>query len=217
MFVWKWFSGVLQSWGLMNKSAKILLLGLDNAGKTTLLHMMRDNRLVQHKPTRNPTSEDLTMGSITFRTYDLDGHREARRLWKDYYSAVDAIVYLVDASDQERTNESKVELDALLTDADLQQTPFIVLGNKIDKDDAMSEPHLRGILGLQQTSGKGTVSLPDTIRPIEVLMCSIVKREGYGYRNFYKWKSHSRVYTEQSRRPAMSCRSSCTHTTIRRA
>jgi len=187
MFVWKWFSGVLQSWGLMNKSAKILLLGLDNAGKTTLLHMLRDNRLVQHKPTRNPTSEDLTMGNINFRTYDLGGHREARRLWKDYFGSVDAIVYLVDATDVQRAQESKSELSVLLTDADLRHTPVVVLGNKIDVDTAMSEPHLREVFGLQQTTGKGKTELPDDMRPIEVFMCSIVKREGYG--DAFRWLS----------------------------
>jgi GTP-binding protein SAR1 len=106
---------------------------------------------------------------------------EARRLWKDYFASVDGVVYLVDVSDATRISESKKELDGLLSDPDLQKTPFVILGNKIDLEGAMSEPQVRDALGLHQlTTGKGVVAVPDNMRPIEVFMCSIVNREGYG-------------------------------------
>lgn len=183
MWLFDWVWRALTSLGLYGRRGKLVFLGLDNAGKTTLLNLLRDNRLLVHRPTQKPTMEELTLGGITFRTYDLGGHEIARRIWRDYYSDADAVVCLVDAADTARLGEAKAELDELLTDEALATVPIVVLGNKIDLQEAVSEIALRAHLGLEQTYGKGA-GVAD-VRPVELFMCSVVTRQGY--REAFQW------------------------------
>ena len=186
-FLFDWFYGVLNFLGLYQKNATILFLGLDNAGKTTLLHMLKDERVAQPAQTMNPNDEQLVMGSIKFHAIDLGGHTRARRLWKDYLQNADCVVYVIDAAERSRFDESRAELAGLLAEPDLQGVPFLILGNKVDKPDAASEDELKRTFDIYQTTGKGRTSVDSNIRPIEIFMCSILEKFGYG--EGFKWVS----------------------------
>ena len=183
--------------GLYSKDAKIIFLGLDNAGKTTLLMMLKEGRVQTFEPTLHPGVDELRMGNINFKTYDLGGHETARRLWKDYFPIVDGVVFIVDAIDRSRFVEAKKELNGLLQTEALQDVPILILGNKIDHPTAASEEELYYALGLVDNDiklyGKDTTNVVqgttdnDVRRPVELFMCSVVRKCGYG--DGFRWLS----------------------------
>mmetsp|Transcript_27477 Transcript_27477/g.64116 ORF Transcript_27477/g.64116 Transcript_27477/m.64116 type:complete len:195 (+) Transcript_27477:108-692(+) len=176
-----WFAELFRSLGVLGrKSAKICFLGLDNAGKTTLLQMLKDNRLGSNQPTLHPNNEELIIHGIRFRTFDLGGHETARRIWANYLANVDGVIFLVDAADRTRFTEAREELSRLLAEPSLGRVPFAVLGNKIDIPVAASEDELRHALELHHhMTGKAAVKDDNGPRPVELFMCSVVRRMGY--------------------------------------
>ncbi|KAG9395795.1 Secretion Associated Ras Related [Carpediemonas membranifera] len=180
-----WLMNALAFLGLYNKKCKLVFLGLDNAGKTTLLHMLKDGRLVQHKPTYHPTSEEIRMGKITFSAFDLGGHKEARRIWQDYYAQCDGIVYIVDVADVERMHEACETLQELLSNDILARVPVAVLGNKVDRPEACSESQFLHSLDIRPTGRQVPRSAIEGDRPIEVFMSSILRKCGYA--EAFRW------------------------------
>ncbi|CAH1276952.1 SAR1A [Branchiostoma lanceolatum] len=186
MWLWDYLSEALESLGLVKKSGRLVFLGLDNAGKTTLLYMLKDDRMAQLVPSVHPDYEELQAGSMRFNTFDLGG-APARRKWKEYWPAISGVVFLIDAADRSRHSECSDELESLLTDEDIVSTPVLILGNKTDKPGAASEEELRQRFNLDgQTTGNVLLGTGHE-RPVKLFMCSVLERQGYA--EGFRWLS----------------------------
>jgi len=88
---------------------------------------------------------------------------------------------MIDAAEHGRLEEAKGELEKLLEMPELSNVPFVIFGNKVDKKEALKEEELREVMGLpfHQTYGKNASTSNPGARPIELFMCSVVKRAGY--------------------------------------
>ena len=175
-YLWGYVKGMVNSvlgyLGLYNKKANIVFLGLDNAGKSALLHVLKTDRVTQTRPTIHPHSEELKMGNLVLNTYDLGGHETARKIWKDYFPAVNAILFLVDSVDVKRFSEAYKELNEILETPELVNIPIAILGNKIDMAGAVSIEELKAALHYDELMAKEN-------RPMEVFMTSVTKKIGF--------------------------------------
>lgn len=144
--VCNFWQNILQSLGFSGKEGSLLVLGLDNAGKTTLLYRLRTGGEVRpFPPTDRPSFQQFAVitgasGSlVTFSAWDLGGHEAVRHLWEDYVSeSVDAVLFLIDASDSSRLEEAAYELDTLIAEKLISGLPVAILLNKCDLHNAMS-------------------------------------------------------------------------------
>ena len=104
---YNFFMSGLEWLGFFQKSANIIFLGLDNAGKTTMLYMLQENKFTQTDSTYHPHQAEVTIGNVKFNSYDLGGHKQARKTWRDYAGTVDGIIFMVDAADINRIPEAR--------------------------------------------------------------------------------------------------------------
>lgn len=119
----------------------VLILGLDNAGKTTILEQVRymfSNNGAMPQPGKNyrPTVGlnvgRVEVGKAKLILWDLGGQEALRSIWPKYYHGAHSIIYLVDSSDAEHLEESREELAAIVRHPELRDVPILVLANKQD-------------------------------------------------------------------------------------
>ncbi len=123
-----------------NKKAKIAMLGLDAAGKTTLLYKLKLDENIVTIPTVGFNVEEITFHNVTMTVWDVGGQKIIRQLWHYYLENCDAVIWVLDSCDYERFNEVKDELNDLIKDDRLRNAAFLILANKQDLPNP-AQPH----------------------------------------------------------------------------
>uniref|UniRef100_A0A671T7I4 ADP-ribosylation factor-like protein 1 n=1 Tax=Sinocyclocheilus anshuiensis TaxID=1608454 RepID=A0A671T7I4_9TELE len=158
------------------REMRILILGLDGAGKTTILYRLQVGEVVTTIPTIGFNVETVTYKNLKFQVWDLGGQTSIRQdvfillciirikkernqaknlifllhrpYWRCYYSNTDAVIYVVDSSDRDRMGISKSELVAMLEEEELKKAILVVFANKQDMEQAMTPTEVANSLGL---------------------------------------------------------------------
>ncbi|MBN3274141.1 IMA3 protein, partial [Polyodon spathula] len=131
--------GLLSSKEKKIKHARILMMGLDAAGKSTFLYMLKFKESVATVPTIGFNVEMIEMDKkFTLTVWDVGGQQEMRTYWKHYYEDTEGLVFVVDSADTARLEESKKELNHILKNDHLKKVPVVVLANKQDLPGALS-------------------------------------------------------------------------------
>ncbi|XP_006010535.1 ADP-ribosylation factor-like protein 4D [Latimeria chalumnae] len=139
------------------QSLHVVVIGLDSAGKTSLLYRLKLKEFVKSIPTKGFNTEKIKMmvgtsRSITFQVWDVGGQEKLRPLWKSYTRRTDGMVFVVDSTELERMEEAKVELHKISKTAENQGVPVLILANKQDLPEALSVPEVEKLLTVNELS-----------------------------------------------------------------
>jgi len=180
------------------RQLRILLLGLDSAGKTTLLrHLLASSSKGRKKgnaagipmqppePTIGHNVDSVTIGNAKLNVWDLGGQERQRILWRHYYTGTDAVIFVIDSFDAARLDEARVELHRLMYERDLQFCPFLILANKQDLRGALSKESIAAHLRINPEVNNSTLSAALSRHPINVM--PIVANTGGGLEDAIEW------------------------------
>ncbi|CAD8152180.1 unnamed protein product [Paramecium octaurelia] len=124
-------STIFDSW-FQKKEMRILMVGLDAAGKTTILYKLKLGEVVSSVPTIGFNVEKVQYKNISFTVWDIGGQDKLRLLWRHYFNGTQGIIFVIDSSDKERINVAKDEIMRLMSDEELKDAALLVLANKFD-------------------------------------------------------------------------------------
>jgi len=139
------------------KELRILMVGLDAAGKTTILYKLKLGEVVTTIPTIGFNVETVEYKSCRFTVWDVGGQDKIRPLWRHYYQNAQGLIFVVDSNDRDRIDSSKdyehsakEELHRLLAEEELKDAALLVFANKQDLPKAMKVQEVTERLGLQK-------------------------------------------------------------------
>lgn len=145
---------LLQKLKKSDRQYRLLILGLDNAGKTSCLKRLAEENISDILPTHGFNVKSLSVQGIKLDLWDIGGKKDARAFWQNYFDSTNALIYVIDSTDRKRLEETGTELIILLQDERLADIPLLVLANKQDLASPISESELISSLNLKSISGR---------------------------------------------------------------
>ncbi|KAK2821538.1 hypothetical protein Q7C36_020881 [Tachysurus vachellii] len=119
---------------------RLLMVGLDSSGKTTVLYNLKLGEATATIPTNGFNVETVEHKNISFCVWDVGGQKAIRPLWRHHYESYPdtvGLIFVVDSSDRERIQEAALELQMMLEEVRLRDAALLVLANKQDLPNAM--------------------------------------------------------------------------------
>lgn len=141
------FAKVWQSM-IGTRDVKIVMVGLDAAGKTTVLYKLKLDQVVTTIPTIGFNVETVEFKNISFTVWDIGGQDKIRRLWHHYYQGAHAAIFVVDSNDRDRIEDARQELAKMLGEEAMRDAVLLVLANKQDLPNPMQTAEVAEKLGL---------------------------------------------------------------------
>ncbi|KAI1934553.1 ADP-ribosylation factor, Arf Arf6 [Ophidiomyces ophidiicola] len=115
-----------------SKEMRLLMLGLDAAGKTTILYKLKLNQDVTTIPTVGFNVESVTYKNVKFNVWDVGGQDKIRPLWRHYFSGTQGLIFVIDSNDRSRIDEARQELHRIILDREMKEALLLVFANKQD-------------------------------------------------------------------------------------
>lgn len=131
-----------------SKDVRLLMVGLDAAGKTTILYKLKLGEIVTTIPTIGFNVETVQYQKVNFTVWDVSGRDKIRPLWRHYFQNTQGLILVVDSNDRERIDEAARELAVLMNEDELRNAVLLVMANKQDLPNAMSVAEVTDRLGL---------------------------------------------------------------------
>lgn len=128
----------------------MLMVGLDAAGKTTILYKLKLGEVVTTIPTIGFNVETVEYKNIKFTVWDVGGQDKIRPLWRHYYENTEGVIFVVDSNDRDRIGAAKAELERMLAEDNLRDACVLVFANKQDLPQAMEVSEMADKLGLSK-------------------------------------------------------------------
>ncbi|KAI9099346.1 ARL3 protein, partial [Phlyctochytrium arcticum] len=116
-----------------DREIRVLLLGLDNAGKTSILKRLSSEDITEIKPTQGFNIKSVQQDGFKMNVWDIGvGQQSIRPYWRNYFESTDVLIYIIDSADKRRLEEAGEELQNLLEEMKLAGVPILVFANKQD-------------------------------------------------------------------------------------